>query len=333
MNKKIGKTTDGLMRHIRNKHGVKISGSRHKTDLINMGYYHSYKAYRFTSPGYNELMIDDFDEIKRIYSLDNFLKSLFYPQLMKIETALNNHFIACIVSYNDPSIYSIIDSRLTYADDLKRVYESSGRQGDRKTWERQNKRFLKLKSSVDRKIAAEYNYNDIIRHYIHENEPVPIWAYFEVTTLGDLGAFIENLSVSDKRRLCENIGFDLHGGYNPILLVKSIYLLKDLRNAVAHNKPVFDCRFLTGGIPQSLCVYFSDKFNIDGYDFTFNSITDYVALVYHFMSILQFTKTECNSLIRDYRKYVFSLQNSEFKESIFNEIFRDNDIEKIDLLR
>ena len=40
------KTTDGLMRHLRNN-GIAISGSTQKRQLMNTGYFHGYKGYRF----------------------------------------------------------------------------------------------------------------------------------------------------------------------------------------------------------------------------------------------------------------------------------------------
>ena len=42
-----GKSTDALMRHIRDDHGIMINGSGDKKKLIEMGYYHGYKAYRY----------------------------------------------------------------------------------------------------------------------------------------------------------------------------------------------------------------------------------------------------------------------------------------------
>lgn len=40
------KTTDGLMRHLRDN-GIDISGSKQKRQLMNTGYFHGYKGYRF----------------------------------------------------------------------------------------------------------------------------------------------------------------------------------------------------------------------------------------------------------------------------------------------
>lgn len=40
------KSTDALMRHLRNN-GISISGTSQKQQLINTGYFHGYKGYRF----------------------------------------------------------------------------------------------------------------------------------------------------------------------------------------------------------------------------------------------------------------------------------------------
>lgn len=40
------KSIDGLMRHLRNS-GIAISGSGQKRNLMNTGYFHGYKGYRF----------------------------------------------------------------------------------------------------------------------------------------------------------------------------------------------------------------------------------------------------------------------------------------------
>ena len=48
------KTTDGLMRHLRNN-GIAISGSTQKRQLMNTGYFHGYKGYRFFKNAHNSL--------------------------------------------------------------------------------------------------------------------------------------------------------------------------------------------------------------------------------------------------------------------------------------
>ena len=43
MTKKRPKTTDALMRYLREEKGISISGSSQKRKLMNIGYYHGYK--------------------------------------------------------------------------------------------------------------------------------------------------------------------------------------------------------------------------------------------------------------------------------------------------
>ena len=56
------KTTDGLMRHLRNN-GISISGSVQKRLLVNTGYYHGYKGYRFFKTSRTRLPFSTYDEI------------------------------------------------------------------------------------------------------------------------------------------------------------------------------------------------------------------------------------------------------------------------------
>ena len=48
MTKKRPKTTDALMRYLREEKGISISGSSQKRKLMNIGYYHGYKAVSYT---------------------------------------------------------------------------------------------------------------------------------------------------------------------------------------------------------------------------------------------------------------------------------------------
>jgi len=41
------KTTNALMKYLRDKHKIAIGNSKDKRNLINIGYYHGYKGYRY----------------------------------------------------------------------------------------------------------------------------------------------------------------------------------------------------------------------------------------------------------------------------------------------
>lgn len=347
---KIGKSTDSLMRHIRNEHNIDIHGSKQKIALINMGYFHSYKAYRFNKNPKQLLPIRDFSEIQTIYTLDSNLKELFYPALMKIETAIKNKVINCVASNCEASIYSIIDNKLTYAKDLKSEWEESKRnlnnlrnnnasQEDiikarketkirKERYLNQNQSLLKLKSSVDNLISEDYRKKGITRHYLHNNQPIPVWACFELFSLGNLAYFIINLNIETKKKLCEDLEFQLRG-YNPKILTDSIFLLKDLRNAVAHNKIIFDCRF-QNNISKTVKNYYHDFIN--NLDFSFKSITDYVIVVYYFLTILKFSKTECKRFMKKYKNILTKLNQDLSFQDVFDSIFCYDDFNKLNSL-
>ena len=56
------KTTDELMQHLHSK-GITISGDTQKQQLINTGYFHGYKGYRFFNSPNRRLPFVDFYEI------------------------------------------------------------------------------------------------------------------------------------------------------------------------------------------------------------------------------------------------------------------------------
>ena len=70
----LPKSIDGLMRYMRVKKHISISGSAQKRKLRNMGYYHGYKGYRFIGKSSNSILYTDFKELVAIYDFDMRLK-------------------------------------------------------------------------------------------------------------------------------------------------------------------------------------------------------------------------------------------------------------------
>ena len=98
MTKKRPKTTDALMRYLREEKGISISGSSQKRKLMNIGYYHGYKGYRYIGKASNSIHYTNFDELMAVYEFDAQLKALFYPYVMQIETALKSYVLEVVVS-------------------------------------------------------------------------------------------------------------------------------------------------------------------------------------------------------------------------------------------
>lgn len=115
MTKKRPKTTDALMRYLREEKGISISGSSQKRKLMNIGYYHGYKGYRYIGKASNSIHYTNFDELMAVYEFDAQLKALFYPYVMQIETALKSYVLEVVVSQvNSDSfidVYVVFDTR------------------------------------------------------------------------------------------------------------------------------------------------------------------------------------------------------------------------------
>ena len=108
------KTTNALMKYLRNAHNISIDGAKDKRNLINIGYYHGYKGYRYINNPQNRITINSFKEIVSIVNFDSKLKSLLYPQLMQIETISKNIVLQILVEqYNTDEFNEIYEKGIT----------------------------------------------------------------------------------------------------------------------------------------------------------------------------------------------------------------------------
>lgn len=289
-----GKSIDGLMRHIRNNHNVLINGSKHKRTLRNIGYFHGYKAYKFVYKKNTPLSFTTFDEIKRTYNFDNTLKSLLYSEVMKIETAISNYILEVLVTDSAIDMDSIFKEKLNHFDDFSK---------NSVEYKKEMAKFLNLRRNLEGTIANNYTKSSIIQHYVHQNKPIPIWAIFEHTTMGDLGSIIERLNNNTRLKIQQDIGCsDTSLDTKVELLSKHIFILKDLRNAIAHNNVVFDCRFNTFKIKSMVITHLEKHTKVKNINFT--TITDYIILISYYLKILRFSKKEIKNFIGRYKKII-----------------------------
>ncbi len=114
MNRKTPKTTDGLMRHIRDNKGIQINGSTEKIQLRNIGYFHGFKGYNFFLNKEEELNFEKFSELQALYSFDTEIKSLFYKHVMFCETAIKNRLLEIVCVNSGFDLDSLFQKSLTY---------------------------------------------------------------------------------------------------------------------------------------------------------------------------------------------------------------------------
>ncbi|MEC2233982.1 Abi family protein [Bacillus subtilis] len=227
-----GKTTNGLMRHLRETHGISVNGTKHKKELLNMGYYHGYKGYRFIRQSTNRIPYNNFDEIAAVYQFDLNLKALFYPNIMLIETALKNYTLETLIKLG-PVDFEYIFSHLL--NDYKKHPAGS------KDYRKKMKNRLALRNKINNAIA--YNYSEqkaVIQHFFHTNKPIPLWAIFEVISLGEFGFFLQCLNQTTRTEIAKDLGMHTTSHNQDGRIVEQIiFLIKELRNSVAHNSVVW----------------------------------------------------------------------------------------------
>ena len=294
------KSIDGLMRYLRDKKGISISGSSQKRKLRNMGYYHGYKGYRFIGKANNPVAYNDFKQIVAIYDFDMRLKALFYPQLMFIETALKNCVLEKVLAESRSDNFNYIYTNLL--TDYKRYVSGSSKQKEAL------KSRLGLRDHVYSALTREYgNKKEVVQHFYHKDTSVPIWAIFEILTLGEFGNFFSCLNQNVRRAVSQELGLHQPSDTDAFLTKRIIFTIKELRNAVAHNDVIFDTRFSRSSIDGALLNPLEIETGIK--NITFKSIVDYLILVVYILKCFGASKTDIRKLVSDVKSTIETLRN------------------------
>ena len=290
------KTIDGLMRHLRD-HGISIAGSSQKRQLMNTGYFHGYKGYRFFGDSGHKLPFTSYSEVYATIQYDSKLKALFYDKIMFIETAVKNIALESILlKSNSENIQVMYDKVIS-------SYKNSpvGSNAERKKKMQQNK--LNLQNTIQSNLARAYKaanpkiahfYNDV--HYTG----VPIWALFEIMMMGDFGFLLSCLTFDVRDDISCKLGINISSDTDRQLVYKYIYTLKDLRNAIAHNAVVFDTRFRKIDPTRAMKRCLENEIGVSYVNF--KTIGDYVLLMCYYLKLLHVSKTEIKGFIREFER-------------------------------
>lgn len=311
------KSINGLMKYLRERHNMKIEGSNDKRRLKNIGYYHGYKGYRYVKNPNNKIKFSDFDELMSIIEFDNKVKALLYPQVMFIETALKSYALEIIIQEGKTENFSEIYSNLMI--DYKAYNDIKYKNAYKKRLDT----FNRIQSSIANKYAAD---NNIVSHYLKNDESIPIWAILEIITLGEFGNLISTLDLKTRKAISKDLGLNIAFDSSGILVQSIIFALKDLRNAIAHNNVVFDTRFREKNINKTLIKSIENHTRVQRLNF--NSITDYIILVSYIFKKLEKNNKEIVKNINDYLKYASILKESIPKQ-VYDQIILTNDEQKI----
>lgn len=290
------KTTDALMQHLRNS-GITIHGQKQKRQLINTGYYHGYKGYRFFENSQRRLPFTTYDEVYATIQYDSELKALLYEKMMHIEMAVKNISLESIlVNANSESIQAMYDKVVSGYNNAP-----ANATAEQKRKMQQNK--LNLQNSIQSSLANAYKKNNPKITHFYNNigySDVPVWALFEIMTMGDLGYLLSCLTYDVRDDISKRIGLNVSCDTGRQLIYKYIYTLKDLRNAIAHNAVVFDTRFrnIDPNNAMKQCL----KLEIGLPYVNFKTLGDYIILMCYYMKLLKVSKTEINAFIKKFEK-------------------------------
>lgn len=311
------KTLNSLMKHLRDS-DIDINGSGQKRRLKNIGYYHGYKGYRFAGTASNKLPLTDFSQVVALYDFDTQLKTLFYSRVMAIETALKNYTLEAVLR----------DAKSEAFEDIWRTsltdYRSCSGRSYREAWERRQR----LRSEIDG-IIFDYRKRPVIGHFRDADKDTPIWAIFEVMTLGNFGAFYDCLDRRVKTAIVRDLGMPTNLE-SELRLKDIIFALKDFRNAIAHNGVIVDVRFKSGSINTGAAQLLKQETGVGEIDFT--DITDYVILLVYLMRCMGFTKTECRQLVAGYES-ILEKYRAELPFIIYSKLIKTSAHGKLTALR
>lgn len=268
-------TYNTLMRHMRNS-GINIFGSSQKQHLILEGYFHGYKGYRYSKQSKNVIPFSDYSQIRSVIEFDESLKAILYQPLMQLESAIKS--IACdrIVTTAKSDSFSVIYETVISKDDKKQR--------------------LKVRDSIYASMTKRFcSGSQIVCHYYNQDNYVPLWAIFEELMLGEISLFLEALSPEIKLSISKELGIPKVDNTDGALLAKIVLVVKDLRNAIAHNKVIFDGRYKEFKKRTSISKMLENCTGIKGINFS--APIDDVILIIFIMKNLKFGKTQLRKTV------------------------------------
>lgn len=256
-----------------------------------MGYYHGYKRYRFVKKFNSDgiLPISSFKEIEAIYNFDMELKGLFYPIVILVETALKNRAIDSIVAKSSSGIEYILEHQLACYKDYSEKDEK---------YAKKLKQYNETKKNIIDTIKYYSDKNEVIRHYLKSDYQIPLWAYFEVITLGQFSRFLGSLTKLSLEKLNQDF-MVVPNKSNSLELVVNAFI--ELRNATMHNSAIFDANF-SSGVSKVLKTKIKEDLGLSAFTCVF--IEDYFILLIWVLKLLKFESLVLNNYINQFNEIV-----------------------------
>ena len=192
------KTINALMAFMRNKKHIAIEGSTQKRKLRYIGYFHGYKGYRFCGKPNNLLKYNSFNELQAVYNYDMSLKSLLYSKIMFLETTTKNYALEIVLKRAGSKRFADVYSKLLTGYKSYPV-------GTKPYKDAINKR-MGVRNKVYSTISRDYGKRFVVNHYYDKDQPLPIWAIFELISLGEFASFVDCLDEATRKEISKSVG-------------------------------------------------------------------------------------------------------------------------------
>ena len=277
------------MRHMRDKKHIRIGGSYDKNKLMRIGYYHGVKGYRFFTESTNQINYSSFDEMWAVISFDEALKSILYQPIMQLEFAIKSYVCDYIIRFVGSSNFS---------DVFEKGLDNSSNAKSKK---------YRTRDTIYAALTKRYEVSKIISHYYNQDKPVPLWAIFEELMLGELSMLIDALAPQLKLEISYSFGIPKNMNTDGVLLPKVILTIKDLRNAIAHNKVIFDGRYIEFKKRDALKQMLQNQTNIP--NISLDCLMDDVSMICFVMYNLGFPKTQLLKIGNQIEKEIQQLKS------------------------
>lgn len=193
-----------------------------------------------------------------------------------------------------------------------------------------NKR-LRLRNQFYQTLTRDYsNGKKVVKHFYHKDIQVPIWAIFEVISLGEFGNFVSCTNINIKKDVSKSLKLNQTCDTDGMLTQSIIFLIKDLRNSIAHNDVIFDTRFRSGNPKKALlgCLQIDTSIN----NISFKTIVDYLILVIYLLKNLGVSKTEMHRMTNKFETLINHFR-TQIPFNIYANIFHTDTSTKIRLLK
>lgn len=297
------KNINGLMVHLRDDCGINIKGSKEKLQLTQYGYYHGYKGYRFIKKRQNIIPYTKFPEIVAVINYDMALKKLVYPALMFIEMAVKNFTLEQMTpGMKETSIDNIYKTKMN--DELSNS--------------KLRLRRLRLRDNIHSMLSNSYKRGDLmVSHFYNRGEEVPIWGIFEIMMLGDFAEFLQCLSKDEREKVSKVLNMKVSYDTNYQLVANSLFMIKSLRNATAHNNIAFDARFNDRSPNKNLVTWVESETEIAKVNFTYFS--DYIVLIVCLLKHVLYPRKMLTKFLKEYEECINGLYK-ELPLPIYNKI-------------